>query len=59
MSKRWWAVSLTAALSWSVAAKSFETPAPGHSLHGEVFNEGPRQAAYLMGDTGNVSFPIT
>ncbi len=59
MSKRWWAVSLTAALSWSVVAKSFETPAPGHSLHGEVFNEGPRQAAYLMGDTGNVSFPIT
>ncbi len=59
MSKRWWAVSLTAALSWSVAAKSFETPAPGHSMHGEVFNEGPRQAAYLMGDTGNVSFPIT
>lgn len=59
MSKRWWAVSLTAALSWSVTAKSFETPAPGHSMHGEVFNEGPRQAAYLMGDTGNVSFPIT
>ncbi|MGB4737039.1 MAG: hypothetical protein WBH50_02575, partial [Fuerstiella sp.] len=20
----------------------------GHSIHGEVFNEGPRQAAYLM-----------
>ncbi len=59
MSKRWWAVSLTAALSWSVVAKSFETPAPGHSMHGEVFNEGPRQAAYLMGDTGNVNFPIT
>lgn len=59
MSKRWWAVSLTAALSWNVVAKSFETPAPGHSMHGEVFNEGPRQAAYLMGDTGNVSFPIT
>lgn len=61
MSKRWWAVSLTAVLSWGVAAKSFETPAPtpGHSMHGEVFNEGPRQAAHLMGDTGNVSFPIT
>ena len=28
-------------------------------MHGEVFNEGPRQAAYLMGDTGNVTFPIT
>ena len=32
---------------------------PGHSYHGEAFNEGPRQAAYLMGTTGNVSFPVT
>lgn len=32
---------------------------PGHSVHGEAFNEGPRRAAYLMGTTGNVSFPIT
>lgn len=32
---------------------------PGHSYHGEVFNEGPRQKAYLMGKTGNVRFPIT
>ncbi|HQU42794.1 MAG TPA: alkyl hydroperoxide reductase, partial [Pirellulales bacterium] len=31
----------------------------GHSLHGEVFNEGPRQRAYLMGGTGNVSMKIT
>lgn len=31
----------------------------GHSIHGEAFNEGPRQAAYLMGGTGNVRFPIT
>src|SRR5215469_18192305 len=34
------------------------TPA-GHSLHGEVFNEGPRQKAYLMGNTGNVTLKIT
>lgn len=34
-------------------------PQPGHSLHGEVFNEGPRQKAYLMGNTGNVSLQIT
>jgi len=34
-------------------------PPPGHSNHGEAFNEGPRQAAYLMGTTSNVSFPIT
>ncbi len=31
----------------------------GHSYHGEAFNEGPRQKAYLMGNTGNISFPIT
>lgn len=31
----------------------------GHSGHGEVFNEGPRQRAYLMEGTGNVHFPIT
>ncbi len=31
----------------------------GHSSHGEAFNEGPRQGAYLMGATGNVHFPIT
>jgi len=31
----------------------------GHSYHGEAFNEGPRQKAYLMGGTGNVAFPVT
>ncbi|MCB9882284.1 MAG: redoxin domain-containing protein [Planctomycetes bacterium] len=31
----------------------------GHSFHGQVFNEGPRQSAYLMGGTGNVHFPVT
>ncbi len=31
----------------------------GHSYHGEAFNEGPRQRAYLMGNTGNVNFPCT
>lgn len=44
-------------------AASAATPAneraAGHSYHGEAFNEGPRQAAYLMGGTGNVSFPVT
>lgn len=34
-------------------------PAPGHSSHGEVFDEGPRQAAVLMGNTGNVHFPVS
>jgi peroxiredoxin len=31
----------------------------GHSNHGEVFNEGPRQAAYLMDGVGKVRFPVT
>lgn len=31
----------------------------GHSFHGEAFNEGPRQKAYLMGGTGNVSFTVS
>ncbi len=31
----------------------------GHSMHGDAFNEGPRQAAHLMGGTGKVNFPIT
>ena len=32
---------------------------PGHSMHGEAFDEGPRQRAYLMGGTGEVHFPVT
>ncbi len=35
-----------------------ELPA-GHSAHGEAFNEGPRQKAYLMGTTGRVHFPVS
>ncbi len=31
----------------------------GHSYHGDAFNEGPRQKAYLMGGTGNVRFPVS
>ena len=34
-------------------------PGPGHSLHGEAFNEGPRQKAYLMKGMANVKFPVT
>ena len=33
-------------------------PPEGHSHVSHVFNEGPRQAAYLMDGTGNVHFPI-
>lgn len=32
---------------------------PGHSMHGEAFDEGPRQKAYLMPNTGNIKFPVT
>jgi len=31
----------------------------GHSNHGEAFNEGPRQAAYLMQGMANVDFKVT
>ena len=40
-------------------AKADESKLPGHSLNGEAFNEGPRQAAVLMPGTGAVSFPVT
>jgi peroxiredoxin/tetratricopeptide (TPR) repeat protein len=39
--------------------KEPEAPAAGHSNHGEIFNEGPRQKAYLMGNTGKIDFPAT
>lgn len=31
----------------------------GHSHNGHAFNEGPRQAGSLTGDTGNIHLPIT
>lgn len=34
-------------------------PLPGHSAHGETFNEGPRQAAVLTPGMGKVSFKIS
>lgn len=34
-------------------------PAPGHSMHGETFNEGPRIAALLLPGMPQVNFPIT
>lgn len=43
-------------------AKSAEASAAvkaGHSMHGEAFNEGPRQKPYLMAGMANVHFPIT
>jgi peroxiredoxin len=32
---------------------------PGHSIHGEAFNEGPRRKATLMGGMGKIAFDIT
>lgn len=40
-------------------AEKVEGVAPGHSTHAEVFNEGPRQAAYLMPGMPKVKFPVT
>jgi peroxiredoxin len=34
-------------------------PAAGHSVHGEAFDDGPRQAAYLMPGMGKTGFPVT
>lgn len=31
----------------------------GHSKHGEAFNDGPRQQAYLMPGTGPIKFDVT
>jgi peroxiredoxin len=57
---RWRRLGLTALLAaLTCAAAPDATPLPGHSAHGEAFDEGPRQAAYLMGNTGKVHFPIT
>ena len=38
---------------------SLPGPLPGHSSHGESFDDGPRRAACVMGTTGNVNFPVT
>jgi peroxiredoxin/Flp pilus assembly protein TadD len=34
-------------------------PAAGHSLHGDAFNEGPRQAATLLPGMGKVHFAVS
>ncbi|MDF1787618.1 MAG: redoxin domain-containing protein [Verrucomicrobiales bacterium] len=43
----------------STAVLAAEEATPGHSYHGESFNEGPRQQAYLMDTTGDISFPVS
>jgi hypothetical protein len=34
-------------------------PAPGHSVHGEAFNDGPRHHAHIMPGMGKAHFPAT
>src|SRR5205823_425487 len=34
-------------------------PAAGHSIHGEAFNEGPRQAAVILPGMGKIDFRVT
>jgi peroxiredoxin/tetratricopeptide (TPR) repeat protein len=51
-------LALALTLPWPLAAGAAD-PAPGHSYHGEAFNEGPRQAAVLIDGCGDVVFPIT
>ncbi len=43
----------------SASAVNPAVPAPGHSVHGEAFNDGPRHAAYLMPGMGKIHFPVT
>jgi peroxiredoxin len=41
------------------ALRAEETRQAGHSMQGVAFNEGPRQAARLMGHTGSVHLPVS
>jgi peroxiredoxin len=50
---------LLIALCCSAPVLAQEDLPEGHSSHGEVFNDGPRQAAYLMSGQARVHFPVT
>lgn len=65
-----WSVTLTRAVGEEGTAAPAAEPASdgsgpddevaaGHSYHGEAFNAGPRQLAYLVAGTGKVHFPCT
>jgi len=51
-------LALAATLSAQEESAKTDPPA-GHSYHGEVFNEGPRQAAVLIPGTGEVHLEVT
>lgn len=47
-------------VAWGVRAEEPDGELlAGHSAHGEAFNEGPRQSAYLMPGMGNVEFLVS
>ena len=54
-----WSADKSAATEVKPETKPADEVLAGHSYHGEVFNEGPRRAAYLMGGTGDVHFDVT
>jgi len=54
-----WSADKTEATDAKPETKETDDVLAGHSYHGEVFNEGPRRAAYLMGGTGDVHFDVT
>lgn len=49
---------IAAALAAPFLARAAD-PLPGHSLHGESFSEGPRQAAVLMPGMPAIKFPVS
>ncbi len=52
-------VSVLAGIALNGSAAQPDAGAFGHSVHGEAFDEGPRQAAYLMPGMPDISFPIS
>ncbi len=53
------ALLVVCGLSAADPGRADDRPLPGHSRHGAAFDHGPRWAAYLMGGTGDVHFPVT
>jgi peroxiredoxin len=53
------ALVVVCALSAGGSIRADKRPLPGQSRHGAAFDHGPRWAAYLMGGTGDVHFPVT
>jgi peroxiredoxin/tetratricopeptide (TPR) repeat protein len=53
------ALSTGVAVGEQPAAEEKKPADAGHSYHGQAFNEGPRQQAYLMTGTGPVRFPVS